>query len=306
MYDWRDFDAVFKEQASAAYDQKTNQAISNSRRELDGVLFFDRICNSLGLKSAVKTYPPRNASELKKLFHAIIGASIPDLQKQALIYYLLKAGKGNADDVFARKVYLSDRYQTFVTGLWELDHCQFLRALDYLTHPALTQTYTDEIFTLLAQHPKCDNDLAIGYYISVSPPLRAVEAMDAYFTLLSDRSVPQAMAFARKLEQAKHKTYFEKLVYMIYSADAGPQRSEKALLLISIPFSDEEEQWFEECLLRGAASKLPHASDTVLMRRMALGKVTGTNSDLNRLTGDKIGGVNWEDIREIREKANVS
>ena len=92
---------------------------------------------------------------------------------------------------------------------------------------------------------------------------------------------------------------FETLVTLIHEEDPDDARALRALQLIGLPFTEEEETWFEECLLHGSAAKLPGAKDSVLMRRLAKGRMQTGSSAVDRLKGSKIDGVNWEDIRKI-------
>ena len=50
MLDWHDFKAVFQPKPDFKPDAKHADAVVKHREELGGVLFFDRIWNSLGLK----------------------------------------------------------------------------------------------------------------------------------------------------------------------------------------------------------------------------------------------------------------
>ena len=50
MYDWTSFDAVFDKASKWTYDQSTLQTILRNRQNMEGVLFFDRIWESLGLR----------------------------------------------------------------------------------------------------------------------------------------------------------------------------------------------------------------------------------------------------------------
>jgi hypothetical protein len=50
MFDWTNFDAVFEKAAKWTYEQGTMHTISKTRQNMEGVLFFDRVWGSLGLK----------------------------------------------------------------------------------------------------------------------------------------------------------------------------------------------------------------------------------------------------------------
>lgn len=75
-------------------------------------------------------------------------------------------------------------------------------------------------------------------------------------------------------------------------------RSRRALELISLPFDETEEEWFEDVLLRGSVRTLHGAKDTVMMRRLATGKLSNLSTDLEALSGKKVDGVNWDVLKQ--------
>lgn len=66
-------------------------------------------------------------------------------------------------------------------------------------------------------------------------------------------------------------------------ADAGTE-------LIDLPLSLEEEEWLYESL---KASKHPGATDTLIMRKIAMGKGADAIGTEGRLRGHKVGGLDW-------------
>jgi hypothetical protein len=234
------------------------------------------------------------------LWSKIVQSPAADEQKLALLYYVLRDCRqlSNADTNFARRTYLPPRYQLLVAGLWELDHAQFSRALEYLTDPSLTPTFADDILLTLLQHPKCDSSLATAYYITVTPPLKDQAALEAYFDCLLANNLVEAYYFAQERDALRHKTLFERLVVSVHKEEAGPRRAERATLLIGLPLTAEEGRWLEDCLLRGAGSKLAGAKDSMLARRIVTGKSTTDDHALNRWKGENIGGISWDYVRK--------
>jgi hypothetical protein len=55
MYDWTSFDTVFEKASKWTYEPNALQTISRNRQNMEGVLFFDRIWGSLGLKHGKKS-----------------------------------------------------------------------------------------------------------------------------------------------------------------------------------------------------------------------------------------------------------
>jgi hypothetical protein len=67
--------------------------------------------------------------------------------------------------------------------------------------------------------------------------------------------------------------------------------------LVGLPLDEDEEVWFESVLLHGNASTLPGAKDTVMMRRLATGRVSDISPELESLSGKKVDGLNWDNLR---------
>ena len=221
-------------------------------------------------------------------------------QKLAILYYLVRdCHSGSTETTFLRNTCLPPKYSAFIAGIHELDHAQFLKAIEHLTDPSITgePTFADEILLVLLQHPKCDRSLATAYCLTVQPPLRSTKTLDAYFKLLTDTNVVEAYDFAET--RGDHRTLFEKLVVSVHEEQAGDDRAKRALQLVGLPFTQEEEQWFEDCLIDGKASKLSGSKDTVLMRNFTKGQLNASTGVLSRTRGQKVHGINWEDIRRI-------
>ncbi|KEF62837.1 uncharacterized protein A1O9_00810 [Exophiala aquamarina CBS 119918] len=312
ILNWHDFDAVFQQKPDYAPDQKTVENVIRHRKEFGDELFFDRIWKSIGLTHpSRKNYPARSNQDLRNLWSRIVHSPAPDEQKLALLFYVLLDCRGlhNADNTFVRRTYLPQKYQLLVQGLWELDHAQFSRALEHLTDPSLALPFADEVLLTLLKHPKCDSSLAAAFYISVSPPLKEQKTLDAYFELLSSNNLVEAYYFAKRQDELNHKSLFERLIAKVHQETAGHARAARATLLAGLPFSSEEEAWFENFLLDGKGSKLPGAKDTVMVRRIATGRSATAATEsaaLSRQKGENIDGVSWETVRKSITEATPS
>lgn len=216
-----------------------------------------------------------------------------------MIYYLLQDCNelNNLDENFVEKVSLPPKYRILMCGLWCMDKGYFRDALEQLTDPSLTPTFTDEILHVLIKHGEADEGIAQAYYNTVSPPLADDKVATAYFSLLSANSISEAYYFARKHGSTRHKSLFEALLIAAHSGQVGGQRASRAMELINQPFTPEEEEWFEDFLLRGEGSHLSQAKDSVLMRRIATGKSYEGIGALDRLRGQQMQGINWDDVR---------
>lgn len=145
--------------------------------------------------------------------------------------------------------------------------------------------------------PKHDDSLAISYYLTAAPPLATEKVQRAYFATLCRSSVVEAFYFTRKYDEFHRRSFFAQLVEFVHQQAPGQLRSTRAMQLVGLPLDEDEEEWFEEALLHGAASALPGAKDTLMMRRLATGHVEGLATELKSLGGNKIDGLNWDDLR---------
>jgi Nuclear pore complex assembly len=246
----------------------------------------------------MKFYPPKTNQDLRRLFSTVVSASAPDHQKQALIYYILKDCKPLADhgETFAQRVYLPRKYKLLISGLHNLDHGQAKQALEVLTDPSLTPTFSDQILYTLLQNAKVDNLMAMAYYVTVSPPLEDQKTLNAYFSSLCDKDIVYAYYFCQKRVDSERRALFEQLVLAALSP-RGNQIATRAETLIGLPFTEEEVLWFEEFLLHGKGSSCHGAKDSVVMRRIATGREYNDLQALQRFRGQKIDGINWGDVR---------
>lgn len=158
----------------------------------------------------------------------------------------------------------------------------------------------------LSQLPKHDDSLAIAYYLTAAPPLATEKVQRAFFETLCRSNVTEAFYFTRKYDESQRRSYFEQLVEFVHKTPAGQTRSKRAMELVGLPLGEDEEEWFEEALLHGGARSFPGAKDTVMMRRLATGQMSGLGTELESLGGKKVDGLNWDTLREsMRQTQNV-
>ncbi|CRG91050.1 putative protein ely5 [Talaromyces islandicus] len=309
MATWETFDAVFYFDRNYAHDKKTLDRIVANRRSLQSQLFIDRLLQLMGVKPVQELYPPKTNRDLQTLYKQILASPFPDHQKQAVIYYLLRDCRGSNEAIshFTRGCFLPDKYQLFIDGIWHLDRLEFRRALEYLTEPSLIPTFPDEILYVLTQQslPKHDDSLAIAYYLTVSPPLASEKVQQAYFETLCRANITEAFYFTRNYDNELRRQFLEQLVAFVHKTPAGPLRGTRAMELVSLPFDEQEESWFEGSLLTGKAAVLSSAKDTVLMRRLATGKMQGLPPSIESLGGPKIDGINWDDLRQSVDRKSL-
>ncbi|KAI9707156.1 MAG: hypothetical protein M1836_000116 [Candelina mexicana] len=300
MKDFNEFEDVFEFDPDSKYDHKIVDTIKGNRRALENELFFDKLMKVLSIDKGIKLYPPTSNDDLRKLHRTIIASSSPDHHKQSLLYYVLKDFRTSHDAIksFLKHFHLPEKYRTCMDGLWEMDRMHFAKALEFLTQPSLIPTFPDEIlYTLIRHAPKDDFELPLAYYNSVSVPLGSSKVLEAYFSVLSRVSVSQAFYFARAQGGNSHMILLEKLISSVLSGSSGEARANRGVELTNLPFNEDEEKCFEEYLLRGKGRTLNGAKDTVMIRRLATGKLQAALKDGGSLTGRKIDGLNWENLR---------
>lgn len=238
-----------------------------------------------------------------------------------MIFYLLKdlSPLHHEDDelatAFARHVHLEKRFWTFIEGLWALDRLEFATAVGNLTHPSIIPTFPDEImFTLLrgreqlnrvnVQKGEQDEVLPLAYYNCVKPPLEDQKVRDEFARYLSARNVTETYFWIQTRPDHEQKPLLEILLEQtleksVWNNGVGEEaytREDKAMELVSLPFSDEEETFIEDFLIKGRGRTFRNAEDTVMMRRIAMGRLSDVAADQST-RGQRVGGVDWDSLK---------
>lgn len=242
--------------------------------------------------------------------------------KHCLIFYLLKdlSPQHHADDelaaTFACDVHLEKRFWTFIEGLWALDRLEFATAVGSLTHPSIIPTFPDEIMlTLLTgrqtlnkvnvQKGEQDDVLPLAYYNCVKPPLEDQTVRNEFAQYLSRRNVTETYYWIHTRPEYEQRSLLEILIKQTLETNSGNNgvseeaytREDKAMELVSLPFSDEEEEYIETFLTKGAGRAYRNAEDTVMMRRIAMGRLIDVAKDQDT-RGRRVDGVNWDSLKD--------
>ncbi|CBX98024.1 hypothetical protein LEMA_P094330.1 [Plenodomus lingam JN3] len=323
MLDVEDFDTVFQ---GLNYSNGLVQEIQEYQHALGGRTFFERLLDLLKITGMSHTrkriYPPKNAQQLQELHRRIVSAKTTLHNKHCLIFYLLKDlsplqhSEVELSDAFARDVHLEKRFWTFIEGLWALDRMDFAIAVGHLTHPSIIPTFPDDIMhTLLkgrdrlnsvgVQKRKEDEVLPLAYYNCVKPPLDDEKVRVDFAKYLAGRNVTETYWWIHTRPEYEHKALLEILVEQTLEkgawssspVDDGYSRSDKAVELVSLPLSDGEDEFIEKFLTEGKGRTFRGAEDTVMMRRIATGRLTQAVGE-NGLRGIRKDGVNWEILRD--------
>jgi len=217
---------------------------------------------------------------------------------------------------FASDVHLEKRFWTFIEGLWALDRMDFAIAVSHLTHPSIIPTFPDEILlTLLRgkdklgsvgmQRRKDDEILPLAYYNCVKPPLDDPKVRKEFAIYLAGRNVSETYYWIHTRPDYEHKPLLEILIEQtleknVWSSgtnDEAYSREERAVELVSLPFTEEEEDFIEEFLTKGKGRTYQGAQDTVMMRRITTGRLSDV-VDETGTRGRRVDGVNWEVLKD--------
>lgn len=110
-------------------------------------------------------------------------------------------------------------------------------------------------------------------------------------------SITEAFFFSRTHGELIHQHLFELLVSFVHANSQGDIRASRAVELIGLPFDEKEETWLEEYLIRGNGRTLAGANDTIMMRRIAMGRSLEAIEFSENLSGRTVDGVNWTTLR---------
>ena len=119
------------------------------------------------------------------------------------------------------------------------------------------------------------------------------KVLEVFFTVLCRASITEAFFFSRARGELSHQTLFERLIEFALSASHGTARSPRSIELISLPLNDMEQSWLEEYLKVGRGSRLPGASDTIIMRGLAIGRHDAISGQDRNRHSRKIRGLDW-------------
>ncbi len=305
------------------------------QREKDS--FFERLLAHQGLKpgnershamvtrarnrhdlAATKLYPPCSDDELRRLHQLIVSSKLPDHEQQALLLYLLLNTR-DADlvDDFIHRCHLPDKYVAYMRGLWHHDRmetavcslgtgesackvadCTGQAAVECLTQPSLTPLFAGEIFTTM-QRPPPDEDptLPLAYYHTVSPGFEFPLALEMLVISTAEASITEAFYLARRQVESRRKEFLEAIIRAAIQPRFGAQRAERVMELVNLPFTSQEEEWFDD-YLREVKKDWPVGSHLTLpVREMATARYVEAERDWKNQKGKKLKGIDWESLR---------
>lgn len=155
--------------------------------------------------------------------------------------------------------------------------------------------------------------LAMGYWHTVAEAKafgiegeEGERLLKGYFRILCDASVSAAYEFLRSQPTRYQGPLLELLIASALGlpstggSHAGEARAERCVELVDLPLTAEEEELFEEYLLRGEGRNLPGAKETVGMRLIAMGRTKEAREVMRDVTdgGKDRAGLSWQVVME--------
>jgi hypothetical protein len=188
--------------------------------------------------------------------------------KLSLLYYILldfdrTSTRAAISEDFAGNSGLPKSYQILMKGLWQLDQQEFEDALEYIAYPSLIPDFADDIITALVRNG--EDSLALSYYYTVQPILSTSTALELLFEAMARNDATEALFFLRTQPEYIQETLFQRLI----SLALGDSQNARVQDVAFLPFTTEEEAWFEQYLLHGAGKNIKKSKDTLLVRKLA-------------------------------------
>lgn len=175
--------------------------------------------------------------------------------------------------------------------------------MEHLTQPSLLPTFGPEILLRLLKFSK-DITTAVAYYHAVSPPLPlGSEVRTEYHALLARLHVQQAFFAVRG--EPDERFLLETIVHSILGETDHQRRARMCTTLVDLPFTVDEESWFEEYLMK-EKDTMDGANDILIMRKVVMGQNFPTSSTDSHLSARKIDGVDWNLLRNAANRARGS
>jgi hypothetical protein len=151
----------------------------------------------------------------------------------------------------------------------------------------------------LLDHAEGENRiLPFAFFNTVKPPLTNNELLEKYFRYLADASITQAYWFLKKQPDYEQHSLFCILVHEALTQQSGEQRAERGRQLVQLPFSSEEEDWFEEYLLVKEGKSIHGAKDAVMVRKISMGKFQEALDIGKHLKGRSFDNASWDLIKD--------
>lgn len=111
----------------------------------------------------------------------------------------------------------------------------------------------------------------------------------------------EAFYFSRGQQEYARRHMFEMLISLVLNNSPSITIADRSVELVNLPFTPEEDGWFEEYLLNGEGRSLRKSKDTLMMRRIGTGRFTESLA-LRDINARSIGGMNWATLSDAVEE----
>lgn len=102
-----------------------------------------------------------------------------------------------------------------------------------------------------------------------------------------------------------NRILFEQLIESILDGKEGEERAKHGMELIQLPFSKEEEVWFEAYLSEGKGRNLPGAEDMLRIRRTVAGRTRAIADSSNGFGANTSDGMDWSSLGGSWEQGSM-
>lgn len=261
------------------YTKQITQAKRESRKQLDGVLFFDLVLSEVAqVPNPAKLYPPRSISDLRTLHEAIEKCPVDLLKKQCCLYYILRDWNTHLE--YAKKQHIPRNYCNLMESYWLLDNNLYEPALAALTMPGLTPNFATKI--LQAFGSSDNHNLLVTYVHTLQTALDTDIKVELYLDALMRLDIGRAIIYSRTLPEPVRHRSFTTIIDFAKSTHDG------ATVIVDFPFDGDETAWLYNNLSNSPGLGL----EALVLRLTTLGQSTevlklrqsngGGRSDLTR------------------------
>jgi hypothetical protein len=160
----------------------------------------------------------------------------------------------------------------------------------------LIPTFHEEILETLVDHSS-NMTLPLAYFHSVQPTITSEDALRKLFSAIAKTSVTEAFFFSRGQADGYRQDMLQSLISFIVREPVSENAAARATELVNLPFSKEEEEWFQDYLIHGDVNRSKKARDIVMMRRIGTGKFAEA-LEVDCSGTRTVNGLNWEMMQE--------
>lgn len=93
---------------------------------------------------------------------------------------------------------------------------------------------------------------------------------------------------------------FEMLISLVLNNSSSNTIADRSVELVNLPFTSEEEGWFEEYLLNGEGRTIRKSKDTLMMRKIGTGRFRESLA-LKGINTRPIRGMDWGTLSDAIE-----